>query len=247
MLASDENVRAALAVDLDGALRFGEGVIVVTTRRLLALAPGQNDWQTWDIAPHLVLRMGDHAGVGTLELHDAQQPCHAPLPPDSDECPACARAQAPRPPPGCCCACGALPAPTRASCWRALLLTLASTAATLVPPYLTIPLMDEILIPFQNGQKIDPMLVLLLGGLLAVGLLAWGLGWARTYILALVSERIGADLRTTTFEHLLRLSLDYFGGKRTGDLMARIGSETDRINVFLSLHALDFFTDVLMI
>ena len=73
MLASDENVRAALAVDLDGALRFGEGVIVVTTRRLLALAPGQNDWQTWDIAPHLVLRMGDHAGVGTLELHDAQQ------------------------------------------------------------------------------------------------------------------------------------------------------------------------------
>ena len=55
------------------------------------------------------------------------------------------------------------------------------------------------------------------------------------------------DLRTTTFEHLLQLSLDYFGGKRTGDLMARIGSETDRICVFLSLHALDFATDVLMI
>jgi len=73
------------------------------------------------------------------------------------------------------------------------------------------------------------------------------LGWARTYVLALVSERIGADLRTATFEHLLRLSLDYFGSKRTGDLMARIGSETDRINVFLSLHALDFATDVLMI
>jgi len=29
--------------------------------------------------------------------------------------------------------------------------------------------------------------------------------------------------------------------------MARIGSETDRINVFLSLHLLDFATDVLMI
>ena len=127
-------------------------------------------------------------------------------------------------------------------------LTLASTAATLVPPYLTIPLMDDILIPFQNGKQIDPLLVLMyLGGLLLSALLAWGLSWARTYILALVSERIGADLRTTTYEHLLRLSLDYFGGKRTGDLMARIGSETDRINVFLSLHALDFITDVLMI
>ncbi len=126
-------------------------------------------------------------------------------------------------------------------------LTMASTAAHLVPPYLTIPLMDDILIPYQNGQHIDPYLVVMyLGGLLLASLAAWGLGWARTYVLALVSERIGADLRTTTYEHLLRLSLDYFGGKRTGDLMNRIGSETDRINVFLSLHALDFITDVLM-
>lgn len=127
-------------------------------------------------------------------------------------------------------------------------LTLASTAATLVPPYLTIPLMDKVLIPFQGGQNIDPQYVLwLLAGLLGSALLAWSLGWARTWLLALVSERMAADLRTAAFEHLLRLSLDYFGAKRTGDLMARIGSETDRISVFLSLHALDFATDVLMI
>jgi ATP-binding cassette subfamily B protein len=117
-----------------------------------------------------------------------------------------------------------------------------------VPPYLTIPLMDEVLIPFQNGKDIDAGLVMwLMAGLLGSALLAWGLSWARTYLLSLVSERMGADLRNTTYEHLLRLSLDYFGAKRTGDLMARIGSETDRINVFLSLHALDFATDVLMI
>ena len=128
------------------------------------------------------------------------------------------------------------------------LLTLGSTAATMIPPYLTIPLMDEVLIPFQNGKHIEPSVVLLyLGGLLLAAIVAWGMNWLRTYLLALVSERIGADLRTATFEHLLHLSLDYFGGKRTGDLMARIGSETDRICVFLSLHALDFATDVLMI
>jgi ATP-binding cassette subfamily B protein len=110
------------------------------------------------------------------------------------------------------------------------------------------PLMDKVLIPYQNGQMIDPGLVgLYLSGLLGAALLAWTLGWARTYILALVSERIGADLRTATYEHLLTLSQEYFGGKRTGDLMARIGSETDRINIFLSLHLLDFATDVLMI
>ena len=128
------------------------------------------------------------------------------------------------------------------------MLTLASTAATLVPPYLTMPLMDEVLIPFQNGQQIDTSLVAwYLGGLLAAAVLAWGLGWFKTYVLALASERIGADLRSTAYEHLLKLSLEYFGGRRTGDLMTRIGSETDRLCVFLSLHLLDFATDVLMI
>ncbi len=174
--------------------------------------------------------------------------CRYPLSPDLDECPQCS---------------GNIDIPpstwTLFRLWRfakpykwqllaGFLLMLASTAATLVPPYLTIPLMDRVLIPYQNGAPIDAGFVaLLLCGLFGSALLAWGLGWARTYILALVSERIGADLRTITYEHLLKLSLEYFGGKRTGDLMARIGSESDRICVFLSLHLLDFATDVLMI
>jgi ATP-binding cassette subfamily B protein len=127
-------------------------------------------------------------------------------------------------------------------------LTLASTAALMVPPYLSMPLMDEILIPQQTGAQIDTQdVVLYLSGLLVAALLAWGLGWWRTYLLALVSERIGAHLRTATFNHLMTLSLDYFGAKRTGDLIARIGNESDRICIFLSLHALDFVTDVLLL
>ena len=189
------------------------------------------------------------AGAGTDDGEEPACPtCHAPLPLDTDECPACARAQPPQTSTWVLLRLWRFARPYRKQLAAGFFLTLASTAATLVPPYLTIPLMDDILIPFQNGQQIESGLVLLyLSGLLASALAAWGLSWARTYILALVSERIGADLRTTTYEHLLRLSLDYFGGKRTGDLMARIGSETDRINVFLSLHALDFVTDVLMI
>lgn len=174
--------------------------------------------------------------------------CKAPLPPDSEDCPVCSREVQAVPSTWVLLRLWRFARPYRKPLAAGFALTLASTAATLVPPYLAIPLMDDILIPFQNGQQIDPLHVALyLGGLLLAALLAWGLGWARTYLLALVSERIGADLRTTTFEHLLQLSLDYFGGKRTGDLMARIGSETDRICVFLSLHALDFATDVLMI
>jgi ATP-binding cassette subfamily B protein len=54
-------------------------------------------------------------------------------------------------------------------------------------------------------------------------------------------------LRTVTYEHLLRLSLEYFGGKRTGDLLSRVGSGSDRIAVYLSLHLTDFASDMVMI
>ncbi|MBP7914966.1 MAG: ABC transporter ATP-binding protein [Vitreoscilla sp.] len=174
--------------------------------------------------------------------------CRAPLPPDSDECPLCTRELNTPPSTWVLLRLWRFARPYQGQLLIGFLLTLAATGATLVPPYLTIPLMDKVLIPFQNGHQIDPSYVLLLlSGLLGSALLAWGLGWARTWLLALVSERIAADLRIGAFEHLLGLSLDYFGAKRTGDLMARIGSETDRISVFLSLHALDFATDVLML
>ena len=174
--------------------------------------------------------------------------CRAPLATDYDECSQCSSAIDPPPSTWTLFRLWRFAKPYQWQLLVGFLLMLASTAATLVPPYLTIPLMDKVLIPYQNGAPIDiKMVSLLLMGLLVSALLAWSLGWARTYILALVSERIGADLRTITYEHLLKLSLEYFGGKRTGDLMSRIGSESDRICVFLSLHLLDFATDVLMI
>ena len=306
-LATNENVLCTLLVDLDQQLHFASGLLSLTDRRLLTRC-SKGLWTSWPLqseknaqAPSLALRHFDHAGVGTLELHEglgdparrlaswrftlganaqarrlvrlfAQQQalglaeatnklpasagdelplcpeCDAPLPQGSDECPACARKVHTPPSTWVLLRLWRFARPYRWQLLSGFLLTLASTAATLVPPYLTIPLMDDILIPFQNGQQIEAGKVgLILGALLGAAVLGWALNWARTYLLALVSERIGADLRTATFDHLLELSLDYFGAKRTGDLMSRIGSETDRICVFLSLHALDFATDVLMI
>ena len=194
------------------------------------------------LASHLSRRVMD------LPAENLCPTCKAPLEPDQEECPVCSLEIHTPPSTWTLFRLWRFARPYKGQLFVALILALASTAATLVPPYMTMPLMDNVLIPFQNGAPIDYGLVTLyLGGLFGAALLAWGLGWARTYKLALVSERIGADLRTTTYEHLLQLSLEYFGGKRTGDLMARIGSETDRINVFLSLHLLDFATDVLMI
>ncbi|HMW80107.1 MAG TPA: ABC transporter ATP-binding protein [Accumulibacter sp.] len=174
--------------------------------------------------------------------------CESPLLAGQEECPVCSKEIHAPPSTWTLLRLGRFARPYKGQLLAAFVLSLLTTAATLVAPYLTMPIMDNVLIPYQNGKPIEVATVALyLSGLLAASLVAWVLGWARTYILALVSERIGADLRTATYEHLLKLSQEYFGGKRTGDLMARIGSETDRINIFLSLHLLDFATDVLMI
>ena len=273
-LLAGEEILAVLALDLDEQLLFRPGLLALTGQRLLA-RDADGKWTAWPLRPDMNLVHHDHAGVARLELHDAsalRATWRATLGRNADALKLVqafrqVREHKLRPP--------ALP--TSASVegreemeaessprtllrlwrfagpykWRLLLgfvLTLASTAAAMVPPYITMPLMDKVLIPWQNGKPIDMDLVrLYLGGLLAAAALAWVLGWARTWILALISERIGAALRTATFEHMLGLSLEYFGGKRTGDLMARIGSESDRICVFLSLHLLDFATDVIML
>ncbi len=202
--------------------------------------------QRWQEQFERLVQEGQTAAEGEeLQLCPS---CHAVLPTDSEACPNCARELHTPPSTWVLLRLGRFARPYQGQLLLGFALMLGSTAATLVAPYMTMPLMDKVLIPFQNGQRIDPWLVgLYLSGLLGAALLSWGLGWAKTYILALASERIAADLRTSTFEHLLSLSLEYFGSKRTGDLMARIGSETDRISVFLSLHALDFITDVLML
>jgi ATP-binding cassette subfamily B protein len=122
-------------------------------------------------------------------------------------------------------------------------LTLASTTAGLIPPYLSGPILDNVLIPRSNWHLIPWYLL----GLAVAAILAWLLSWARTYVLAWVSERVAADLRNVTYEHLQRLSLEYYGGKRTGDLIARLSNDTDRICNFLSINLLDFGTDLVMI
>lgn len=150
------------------------------------------------------------------------------------------------------------------------LLTLATTAAGLVPPYLSMPLFDDVLSSYE--KEVDQQLKLpageearqlaarqinndhrielvkwYLGGLALASLAAWLLGWAQGWVMAWASERISADLRNATYAHLQKLSLEFFGGKRTGDLMSRISSDTDRICTFLSDSLVDFSTDCLMI
>ncbi len=173
--------------------------------------------------------------------------CGTNIPPDEDRCPACFPVQE-RKSISSLLRLIAFARPRFPVILVGFLLTLVSTATSLIPPYLTMPLLDEILIPHQNGQAVDfSLMYWYLGGLFGAAVLTWMLDWIRAYVSAWVSERISADLRLRTYSHLQRLSLEFFGGKRTGDLMSRISSDTDRLCTFLSSHLVDFATDILMI
>src|SRR4051812_465827 len=70
-LAPGENVLSSLEVDLDAKLRFTKGILVVTNLRLITRTPGETAWRDWPYRAGLALRHHDHAGVGHLELVDA--------------------------------------------------------------------------------------------------------------------------------------------------------------------------------
>jgi ATP-binding cassette subfamily B protein len=203
--------------------------------------------QPFAAACHAALERRRGGAASTAEDQGTICPtCGAVVPAGQSACPVCAAP--PLPPPG-----RSLWRLTRFARPRAGLialgfaLMLGCTAASLVPPYLTMPLLDKVLIPHQStGAPLNYQLAgLYLGGLAGAALLAWLLGWARTYVMAVVSERVSADLRSATYAHLQTLSLEFFGGKRTGDLMARIGTDTDRICYFLSVNLLDLLNDLL--
>ena len=72
-LAPGENVLNSVEVDLDAKLRFTKGILVVTNYRLLTRAPGDTMWRDWPYRAGLTMRHYDHAGVGQLELIDANE------------------------------------------------------------------------------------------------------------------------------------------------------------------------------
>jgi ATP-binding cassette subfamily B protein len=127
------------------------------------------------------------------------------------------------------------------------LLTLCGTAISLIPLYLSWRILDDVLVPYERGDAVSWALVVwLLAGWGGAAIVTWLLEWAKTYVLAWASEWIAADLRNKTYAHLQWLSVEFFGGKRTGDLMSRIGSDTDKICNFLSVNVIAFGSDVIM-
>lgn len=112
------------------------------------------------------------------------------------------------------------------------------TLLTLIPPFLTGHLIDRVIRPVQNGQleATDVVQVAWLAvlGIAVVQAASKVCIWLRLRLLAVVGELVARDLRDELFTHLQRLSMSFFSRKKTGSLITRVSSDTDRLWEFLA-------------
>jgi ATP-binding cassette subfamily B protein len=276
-LEAGEHARVWAETDLNEQLRYNAGLLALTDQRLICVsdAPDAPDWRSWSLSQIRSVTTREQGAIGTLEFvlssgetivckytvgkaiavhklaqqilkwqqgeFDGEQVDESEENEPESDVPL---------------------APMTKSFARLLrfakphfgmvvwgfVLTLAGTFFGTIPTPLMGRLIDNVLIPYEEGKlqdfsKVPWYLGLFFGSVV----ISWLLSWAKTYVLAWVSESVAADLRNQTYAHLQRMSLEFFGGKRTGDLISRIDTDTDRICYFIAVHLTDFASDMLML
>ena len=115
-----------------------------------------------------------------------------------------------------------------------VLLLLTGTAVSLVPPYLTRPLVDHVL---TGTTRPTPERLALLGWLVLAmagsGVVVLLVGILRGRLVALLATRLGHQLRSEVFRCLQGQSLRYFDKHKTGALMTRVGQDTQALETAL--------------
>ncbi|HVY31721.1 MAG TPA: ABC transporter ATP-binding protein [Polyangiaceae bacterium] len=112
------------------------------------------------------------------------------------------------------------------------------TLLALIPPLLTGHLVDQVIRPVQDGRlrAADVVHVAWLAvlGIALVHLVSKLCIWLRLRLLAVLGELVARDLRDQLFDHLQKLSMAFFSRKKTGSLITRVSSDTDRLWEFLA-------------
>ncbi len=125
------------------------------------------------------------------------------------------------------------------------------TLCALLPPYLTGYLIDRVLRPVQLGQVAarDVSLAgwLCVAGMTGVYLLRRAAGWVRLRLMAVLGEYVARDLRGEIYEHLQGLSIAFYSRKKTGSLITRVSSDTDRLWDFLAFGVVDLSLSIVML
>ena len=92
-------------------------------------------------------------------------------------------------------------------------------------PKITQRIVDDVII----GSRME-LLTNLLIGIAVVGVGRCIFGYLKEYIFDMLASKIGSQIRKDLFDHIQTLSARYFDQANTGELMARVKDDIDRID-----------------
>ena len=128
---------------------------------------------------------------------------------------------------------------SRAALIAVVVLSIIGAVASLVQPVLVNGVIEAV----GAGHALAPFIV----GLVAVVLLSSVVGAVQQYLLGRTAETMVRSLRHALLDRLLRLPTSSYGRHRTGDLVSRVGADTDSVRAALTGGIVDAVGGVLVI
>lgn len=119
----------------------------------------------------------------------------------------------------------ALLRPYRQRVAGAMVAIMATTAASLAPPYLAGRAVDDV-IKAGSTEQLDEIVAIMI---VAVSL-GWFAGYIQTYRVGWVGQHALRDLRTRLFEHLQRLSVSFYDRNSAGKLISRMTNNIEDLD-----------------
>ena len=115
--------------------------------------------------------------------------------------------------------------------WRLLFcifLSVITTAVSLLPPFMTKTLVDDVL-PEGNRRMLYICVALLFGSYIV----QQGVGTIRAYLLRICGDRIVADLRNDVYAKAQKLPMRFYDRTSTGSVINRISGDTSNLQAFM--------------
>lgn len=106
----------------------------------------------------------------------------------------------------------------------AVLSLLICTSLDMLSPQLTKQIIDDVICKGET-EKLTGLLL----GILGIGIGRFIFGYIKEYTFDVTGAKIAANMRSDAFRHVQKLSADFFDKTGTGELMARIKEDIDRI------------------
>lgn len=94
----------------------------------------------------------------------------------------------------------------------------------MVYPKITQKIVDDVIL----GGQLE-LLTRLLAGIVIVGIGRCIFGYCKEFTFDVLASRIGSQMRKDLFDHIQTLSMSYFEDTNTGELMARVKDDVDKV------------------